>query len=435
MKKIIYWFRRDLRLEDNHGLFKALNSGFEVIPIFIFDKEILGYFNDPNDPRVTFIHERLTHINERLKEYGSCLETYYDNVLDAYKEIISKHKNIEAVYTNKDYEPRTRLRDEKVKDLLFSHEIGFESFKDHVIFEEKEIVKADGKPYTVYTPYKRRWLENLKESNYEAFKSEKHLDKLFKMKNKKIISLKEMGYQESTIKIPKAEIKKGKLKDYDKKRDFPSVDGTSLQGIHLRFGTISIRKYVREAMKINDTWLSELIWRDFFSQILFNFPHVATKEFKEKYSAIPWRDKKECSKEFEAWKEGKTGYPMVDAGMRELNATGHMHNRVRMVTASFLIKHLLIDWRLGERYFAKKLLDYDLASNNGNWQWAAGCGCDAAPYFRVFNPTSQMDKFDKNREYIKKWIPEFETDDYPEPIVEHKFARERVLKLFKDHLK
>ncbi len=434
MKKVIFWFRRDLRLNDNHGLFQALNNCENVIPIFIFDKDILGYFNDPKDARVSFIHDRLTSINEDLQSSNSALKTYCKKPLEAFKEIVEEF-DIDAVYCNKDYEPRSRHRDEKVKDFLFSKGVDFYSYKDHVIFEEMEITKADGGPYTVFTPYKNKWLENFQDSDCKSYKSEKLKDNFLKLKKENIISLKEMGYEKSSIEIPKAQIQKKKLSDYNEKRDFPAVDGTSLQGIHLRFGTISIREYIKKAKDINDTWLSELIWREFYSQILFNFPKAATSEFKEKYSAIPWKKKEDAKEDFEKWKNGMTGYPLVDAGMRELNETGHMHNRVRMVVASFLIKHLLIDWREGERYFANKLLDYDLASNNGNWQWAAGCGCDAAPYFRVFNPTSQLKKFDKELKYVKKWVPEVETDDYPEPMVDHKFARERVLEVYKESLK
>ncbi len=434
MKTVIMWFRRDLRLEDNHALFRALNSGANVIPIFIFDKNVLSLFKDKSDRRVNFIHQRLELLNKQLKNHGSSILTCFSTPQKAFQSLIEKY-DIDAVYCNEDYEPYARKRDNEVSDLLFKNEIDFHQFKDHLIFAKDEITKADGKPYTVYTPYKKKWLENFKEEQLKPFNSKKLFKNFKKLDSQEIIPLEKMKYKAIDFTFPDIQIDEKILKDYDKNRDFPSLSATSLQGLHLRFGTLSIRKYVEEARKINHTWLSELIWREFFSQIMYNFPKVIDHEFKDKYSEIPWRNEEEAGEDLSKWKEGKTGYPIVDAGMRELKETGHMHNRVRMVTASFLIKHLLIDWRIGEKHFADLLLDFDLASNNGNWQWAAGCGCDAAPYFRVFNPTAQQEKFDKNFEYIKKWVPEFGTDKYPEPMVDHKEARERCLATYKENLK
>ncbi|WP_094742611.1 deoxyribodipyrimidine photo-lyase [Bacteriovorax sp. Seq25_V] len=430
MNKAIFWFRRDLRLKDNRGLFEALKSGNKVIPIFIFDKNILKNFSDPKDKRVSFIHHRLSTLHQELKEYGANLRVFYSTPSQVFQDLI-KTEEFDAVYTNRDYEPSAIKRDHEISDLLFRHRISFHTFKDHVIFEGDEILKNDRTPYTVYTPYKNKWLQNLTAKDTASFLSEKALDNLHKEKASKIISLTDMGYEDVGEIFPKAQIEKVKLKDYHNTRDIPAIDGTSLQGIHLRFGTISIREYVREAKKINETWLSELIWREFFSQILFNFPNVVNEEFKEKYRKIPWSHDQN---NFKRWCEGQTGFPIVDAGMRELNKTGHMHNRVRMITASFLVKDLQIDWRLGEKYFASKLLDFDLASNNGNWQWASSSGCDAAPYFRIFNPTTQMEKFDPELIYVKKWVPEFGTSDYVKPMVDHKVAREKTLALYKENL-
>lgn len=432
MKKAIFWFRRDLRVKDNKGLFEALSSGHKIIPVFIFDKNILKFFSDPKDLRVKFIYQQLSSLKKSLNEAGGDLRVYYSTPNEVFEKIVTEEKDIEAVFCNRDYEPSTIKRDQLVQDLLFKHRISFHTFKDHLIFEGNDILKADGKPYTVFTPYKNKWLAAFTPKDCAHFQSEKLLINLYAQKASKMPKLSEMGYDEKNdFEFPKPQILKELLSDYDKNRDFPYLNATSLQGIHLRFGTISIREYVKEAKKINDTWLSELIWREFFSQILFHFPQVVTMEFKEKYRNIKWRKDK---KSFQAWADGMTGFPIVDAGMRELNATGHMHNRVRMITASFLIKDLQMDWRMGEQYFAQKLLDYDLASNNGNWQWASSSGCDAAPYFRIFNPYSQQEKFDPDEIYIKKWVPEYNTISYPKPIVDHKVAREETLKMYKESL-
>ncbi len=433
----IFWFRRDLRLHDNHGLYRALAEAGDVLPLFIFDKEILDGLSD-DDPRVTFIHHTLTQIKATLNSLGSDLIVEFGTPLDVWTSLLKKY-NIKAAYTNHDYEPYAKSRDESIADLLRSHEIHLNTYKDHVIWEKEEVLSKAGTVYTVFTPYKRRWLELWHEHYVKSapksgtyFPSEKHESAFAKMRKSRMISLGEMSFVASQLSIPSATVAQGVIKNYGERRNFPGLDdSTSKLGIHFRFGTISIRQKAFKAMRLSDVFLSELIWRDFYAQILANFPHVVGEAFRAKYDRIPWRENEE---EFQLWCEGKTGYPIVDAGMRELNATGYMHNRVRMITASFLTKHLLMDWRRGEAYFATKLLDFDLASNNGGWQWASGSGTDAAPYFRIFNPTSQMDKFDKERTYIMKWVPEYETDDYPPPIVDHKFARERCLTTYKTAL-
>lgn len=428
-KVSIFWFRRDLRLEDNVGLHHALESGFPVLPIFIFDADILDKLEDKKDKRVDYIHQALEQINSELKEHQSTLISYHGKPFDIFKSL-SEEYDIQCVFCNRDYEPQAIKRDKELYDYFQAQEIPFKAYKDQVIFDKNEIVKNDGLPYTVYTPFSKKWKENLTPDHYKLVKLK--FEQLFPQKFHKIKTLKEIGFEktEMNFEIPKLDPKI--IDEYDKYRDFPAMQHTTQLGIALRFGTISIRKCVAFALKHNQTWLSELIWREFFMQILYHFPKVVHHSFKEKYDAIQWRNNE---KEFQSWCEGKTGYPIVDAGMRQLNETGYMHNRVRMIVASFLCKHLLIDWRWGEAYFAVKLNDYDLSANNGNWQWAAGCGCDAAPYFRVFNPTTQTEKFDKELVYIRKWVAEFDSGNYPAPIVEHKFARERVLAEYSRALK
>jgi deoxyribodipyrimidine photo-lyase len=422
----IFWFRRDLRLADNVGFYQALRRELPVLPLFIFDRNILGLLHDKRDPRVTFIHKTLTLMNEELKNLNTRIEVKFGNPEDIFKKLTETF-NIDTVFTNHDYENYALNRDKKIEDLLAKENICFKAYKDQVIFEKDQILNNHGAPYTVYTPYSKRWREKLTTSDIAPHPSEKLLEKLLKLHPEEIPTLTEIGFSRSEIPIPLNEIRPDVISKYDEKRNFPGVEGTSKLGIHLRFGTVSIRQAVREAIELNDVWLSELIWREFFMMILWHFPHVVNQPFKEKYEAIPWSDNQ---KYFERWCQGETGYPIVDAGMRELNHTGYMHNRVRMITAGFLTKHLLIDWRMGEKYFARKLLDYELASNNGNWQWAAGCGVDAAPYFRIFNPYTQTEKFDPDHDYIKRWVPEYLSDTYPGPMVEHKFARERALHVY-----
>lgn len=428
----IFWFRRDLRLNDNAGLYQALSSGKKILPIFIFDTDILGKLEDKKDKRVTFIYKAIKEISEKLSSLKSTIEVRYGKPLEIFKQLI-KDYDIDSVYTNHDYEPYAIKRDGEIKTLLSSSKISFHTFKDQVIFENLEIKKDDGTPYTVFTPYSKKWKATLKESDYQSWTTEDKFDHLIILKPVKLISLKEMGFEEVDMEFPSIEVKSELIKKYQHQRDFPAVGGTSKMGVHLRFGTVSIRELVRRSMKLSETYLNELIWRDFYQMILANFPRVGKGlTFKPEYEAIKWRNNE---KEFERWCAGETGYPIVDAGIRELNETGFMHNRVRMIVASFLTKHLLIDWKWGEAYFADKLLDFDFASNNGGWQWAAGTGCDAAPYFRVFNPYLQTKKFDPDLKYIRKWIPELETMNYPAPIVEHEFARKRVLEVYSKALK
>lgn len=426
----IYWFRRDLRLEDNVALFHALQSGNPILPIFIFDSNILDKL-EKNDARVSFIHQTLNSINKRLQAYGSHLL-----VLSGQPELILKNLikeyHIESVITNHDYEPFAIHRDQTIAKLLANDNIVFKSYKDQVIFEKNEVVKNDDKPYTVYTPYLRKWMTQFELSVIDVFESEKYIANFFKVPAQDILSLEEIGFRKSLIGIPAYQLKPEIIEAYEQTRNFPFIEGTSLIGPYLRFGLIGIRKLVLMVKNYNPTYLKELIWREFFMQVLFHFPKVVQHSFKPKYDRIEWINNET---QFQQWCEGKTGYPIVDAGMRQLNQTGFMHNRVRMVTASFLCKHLLIDWRWGEAYFANKLLDFELSSNNGNWQWVAGSGCDAAPYFRIFNPMEQQKKFDKDFMYIRKWVPEYGTSAYPKPIIEHKFARERAIKTYKEALR
>lgn len=430
-KVAIFWFRRDLRLHDNAGLYYALRSGYPVVPLFIFDRNILDDLEDKKDARLTFIYDAVAQIREKLKDRQADILVKYDFPVKAWKKLVEDY-DIAEVYTNTDYEPYATKRDTEVFHILKEKDIAFKTCKDQVIFEKQEIVSSQGSPYTVFTPYSRVWKEKSNDFYLSSYPTEKYFRHFYKWQGADIPSLKEMGFERVDYDFPSDEVSADLLKNYAKERDFPAREATSRIGIHLRFGTVSIRELAREARQHSDTFLNELIWRDFYQQILSNFPHVGQGEaFRKAYDFIKWRYDKE---DFKKWCEGKTGYPLVDAGMRQLNAIGFMHNRVRMVTASFLSKHLLINWRLGEAYFAQKLLDYDLAANNGGWQWAAGSGTDAAPYFRIFNPASQAEKFDPKMEYIKKWVPEFGTDDYPEPMVDHKMARERCLKAYKEAL-
>lgn len=426
-KIVIFWHRRDLRIEDNTGLYYALNSGYQFLPVFIFDTDILDKLEDKDDARVTFIHERVCQLCEL---YGKSMRVEIGKPLDVFKRLFEELP-IAAIYTNRDYEPYATARDLEVSKLAANYDIEFLDFKDHVIFEKGEILTDAGDPYKVFTPYKRRWLAKFEGLKLMPFDSSKIGNKLAKNYQYKMPELSDIGFKRSDIVLPNAKFDNETIKSYAKQRDYPAVDGTTRLGIHLRHGTISIRKAVKVATSLSEIWLSELIWREFYMMIMAEFPHVVNNAFKPQYDHIPWSNDEEA---FLKWCNGETGYPIVDAGMRELNKTGYMHNRVRMITASFLTKHLLIDWRWGEAYFARKLLDFELASNNGGWQWAAGTGTDAQPYFRVFNPTSQMEKFDPDMKYIKKWVPEFGTKDYPKPIVDHKFARERAIQTYKEAL-
>lgn len=430
-KVSIFWYRRDLRLDDNAGLYYALKSTYPVLALFIFDSEILDKLDNKYDARVEFIHKALQDLHAQLSALGSSIVVKYGSPVEVWKELTEEY-DIAEVYTNHDYEKYAIDRDKQVGALLNSKAIGFYTFKDQVIFEKNEVLSGTNTPYTVFTPYSRKWKEKLNDFYVKSYPTESYLTHLLKTESLPIPDLKEIGFFETGSVFPQKIIDEKLISEYTEQRNIPSVRGTSRLSVHLRFGTISIRKLVQRALSLNQTWLNELIWRDFYMSILYHFPHVNNGEaFRREYDSIDWRNN---DTEFKAWCEGKTGYPIVDAGMRELNETGFMHNRVRMITASFLVKHLLIDWRWGEAYFAAKLLDYDFAANNGGWQWAAGSGCDAAPYFRIFNPTTQTQKFDPDLKYIKKWVPELSNFDYPEPIVEHTFARERVLNAYKKAL-
>lgn len=429
-KVTIFWFRRDLRLDDNVGFLEALKGDYPVLPIFIFDKEILDKLPE-DDARVTFIYNELQKMRDTLQaEHDSSLAMFYSTPEQIFKELIADY-DVQAVITNRDYEPYALERDKKIASLLEENDISFTTFKDQVIFEKDEIVKGDGDPYVVYTPFKNKWKATFDEDkDLIIHYTSQYLDNLIDHSRLPNVTLADMGFKKSSIEVPDYDVTPTLIENYEDTRNFPAQDGTSRLGPHLRFGTVSVRKMVKKAIaQTNEVFWSELIWREFFMQILYHFPHTKDKAFRSKYDRIDWRNNEE---EFEKWKNGQTGYALVDAGMRELNATGYMHNRVRMLTASFLCKHLLIDWRWGETYFAEKLLDYDMSSNVGNWQWAAGSGVDAAPYFRIFNPMTQVDKFDKQKEYINKWVPELQELSYPDKMVDHKEARERCLKTYKE---
>ncbi len=429
--KSIFWHRRDLRIDDNSGLYKALKKSTTVIPIFIFDTTILNKL-EKHDQRVLFIYEEIKRLKHQYQLVGSDLEVFYGNPIDIITEISIKY-DVKSVFTNRDYEPYALERDSIIFNKLAEKGVSFVGSKDHVVFEKSEIMKSDGTPYTIFTPYSRKWKEKLNEFYLSSYPSSEYINKTIKVDNpSKLISLIEMGFDNVILNdFPNRIAPISIIKSYEETRDIPSILGTTRLSIHLRFGTISIRELANISFQTNEKYLNELIWRDFYQMIIFHFPLSVNNSFKKKYDQIKWVNNED---EFQKWCDGKTGYPIVDAGMRELSQTGFMHNRVRMIVASFLTKHLLIDWRWGEAYFATKLLDYELASNVGGWQWAASSGCDSVPYFRVFNPTLQQAKFDKNLLYIKKWIPEFETSDYPKPIVDHVFARERVLTEFKKAL-
>ncbi|SEP90355.1 cryptochrome/photolyase family protein [Neolewinella agarilytica] len=442
-RPIIFWHRRDLRLEDNAGLYRAQKAGGPVMPIFIFDREILDKLPEKKDARVEFIHQSVTELAAAYQEHGSDLRVFYGHPKKVWKAIIEEYQP-GAVYTNRDYEPYAKVRDLAVKDLLEEAGASFHDFKDHIIFESDEVQKNDGGPYTVFTPYWRKW-RTILDSRMSQFEGEelsyylkpypntKYTDRLLAGKSDRPVpSLAEMGFAPAGIDIPPTEVSRKLIRTYDETRNFPGIEGTSRLGIHFRHGTISIREKARRAMDLNETFLKELVWRDFYSNIIQSFPRVVDAPFKKDYENIPWENNEA---DFKAWCAGKTGVPIVDAGMRQLNESGWMHNRVRMIVASYLTKHLLIDWRWGEGYFADKLLDYELASNNGGWQWAAGCGTDAQPYFRIFNYDSQQKKFDADYTYVKQWVPEYGTPDYPkEPLVEHKWGRERALRVYKEAL-
>ena len=428
----IFWFRRDLRLEDNAGLYHALKGGTPVLPLFIFDTNILDLLDNKKDRRVEFIYNTLIEIQEQLSQFHSTLIVRHGRPPEVFRQLLDEYE-VKAVYANTDYEPYATERDAEIDRLLNSRHLPFRRYKDQVVFEKNEVVKEDGTPYTIFTPYSRKWKSLLNTFFLSSYPAKKYFSHFLSHKPIAIPPLRSIGFEATGEPFPAKRIGSHLLAGYERQRDFPGVHGTTHLGMHLRFGTISIRKLARKASELSDTFLNELIWREFYQTILWHFPEVGKgKAFRPAFDHIQWRNDE---KEFEKWCNGETGYPLVDAGMRELNSTGFMHNRVRMVVASFLAKHLLIDWRWGEAYFAERLLDFDLAANNGNWQWAAGCGCDAAPYFRVFNPTLQAKKFDPDLRYIRRWVPEWEELSYPPPMVDHEMARERAIKAYNKAVK
>ncbi|MEL7587403.1 MAG: deoxyribodipyrimidine photo-lyase [Prolixibacteraceae bacterium] len=423
----IFWFRRDLRVSDNRGLYEALMAGKPVLPVFVFDSAILSDLED-NDSRLTFILREVQKLQDLFEQYGSSFWIYHGTPLDAFKRIDAEYE-VDTVFANQDYEPYAVERDRQVGDFLRSVGTGFSLFKDHVVFHQDDILNESGKPYTVFTPYSKKWKVRLSDHDLQEYPSEKHLDELLKLDPLRKYHHPDLGFRPGNFSVPPPLIDPDVLAHYHERRDYPAEEGTTRLGIHLRFGTLSIRRLTAMALVYPDAFLNELIWRNFYIDILWHFPYVQNRSFNPVYDRIHWLN---SEKDFSRWREGTTGYPMVDAGMRQLNLTGYMHNRVRMITAGFLCKHLLIDWRWGEAYFADKLLDYELASNNGGWQWAAGCGCDAAPYFRIFNPFLQQQTFDPKQVYIRKWLPEFGTADYPRPMIDHKTARNRALQVYRE---
>ncbi|MBN1338752.1 MAG: deoxyribodipyrimidine photo-lyase [Bacteroidales bacterium] len=427
----IFWFRRDLRLEDNCGLFHALSDGKPVLPVFIFDTNILKQLSDKADRRVNFIYEHIEKLHKKIALYGGSLMVRHGDPFTVFSQLMSEWP-VAGVFTNTDYEPFATERDNRIRELLKQKNAGLHSFKDQVMFEKKEVVKDNGEPYTVFTPYMRRWKQVFSEKEMVCFPSEKKKGGFYQEKKIPLPPLSVLGFERKVYDYPSSTPDPEIIQNYHLTRDMPWQEGTSRLGVHLRFGTISIRKIIQLAAAMNETFLNELIWREFYMMILWNFPHVSRQAFKTVYDRIVWRNN---TSEFQAWCNGETGYPMVDAGMKQLNASGYMHNRVRMITAAFLSKHLLTDWRWGEAYFAEKLLDYELSSNNGGWQWAAGTGCDAAPYFRIFNPTLQQKKFDPEMRYIRNWLQNYGSPAYPKPIVEHAFARKHAIMAFSEAIK
>jgi len=423
----VFWFRRDLRITDNPGFYRALTSGKPVLPVFIFDTGILSDLED-DDSRVTFILKQVQMLHDLFEENGSSFWIYHGKPLDAFK-LLNTEYTIDTVFANQDYEPDAVSRDNGISVFLASGGSRLQLCKDHVIFHQDDVLNGQKKPYTIFTPYSKKWKEKLTDDDLQPYPSEKYLSNLLRMEPLKKYHHADLGFRPGRFPVPGLTIDTVLIAEYGEKRDFPALDATSRLGVHLRFGTVSIRQVTTIARKHSASFLNELIWRNFYIDMLWHFPRVVRGAFKPAYDRIQWQN---SEKDFARWCEGTTGYPMVDAGMRQLNQTGYMHNRLRMITAGFLCKHLLIDWRWGEAYFADKLLDYELASNNGGWQWAAGSGCDASPYFRVFNPTLQLEKFDPDKAFVRKWVPEYDTTDYPAPVVDHKMARSRAIRVYRE---
>lgn len=425
----VVWLRRNLRIEDNPIIQKAAKDDLPILLLFIFDKNILSKLAK-DDARVDFIHRTLEKLRTQLQSYKAsilCVHGFPDEII---RKLI-KSVRINAIFHAEDFEPAAKLRDDKIKEIAQESGIAVYTALDHVIFHPSSVLNKQGRPYLVYTPYYRAWKE----------KFVQNLDFLCQQKSNEfqgieadfdIPTLKEIGFAPTPIALPQATVDRTLMETYKERRDFPAQDAASRLGLHLRFGTISPLQLALEAAKTtDDTFLKQLIWREFFIQIMYHFPESMNAAFKPAYRNMPWRFDEG---QFDRWKAGQTGIPIVDAGMRELIATGTMHNRVRMIAASWLTKNLLIDWRLGERYFAEKLLDFELASNVGNWQWVAGTGVDAAPYFRIFNPHSQAKKFDPQGAYIRKWVPEFDSLTYTAPMIDYKASRERCLAFYKEHV-
>ncbi len=424
----VFWFRRDLRLEDNAGLWHALQDELPVLPLFVFDKNILDRLSDRSDRRLTFIYRALEAIQDALHPHGAAIRAEYGTPVQAFEKLFGEFE-VHSVYVNRDYEPYARDRDAAIRGFCKKQGVALRDFKDQVIFEKDEVLKPDGTPYTVFTPYGNRWKARLSPGDLEPYNSMGRPGDFYKCAYR-LPALPDLGFMENDSCLPTIRIDKTSIREYHRHRDFPARDRTTYAGTHLRFGTVSIRALVKKA-RVNEKYLNELIWREFFMQVLWHFPHVANGPFRKQYESIPWR---QDERSFEKWQCGETGYPIVDAGMRELAETGFMHNRVRMITANFLCKLLLVNWQWGEAWFAEKLTDFELSSNNGNWQWSAGCGCDAAPYFRIFNPQLQAQKFDPDGEYVARWIPDYAPDRYVEPVVDYRMARQRALDIYKEAL-
>lgn len=429
---VLFWFRRDLRLDDNIGLEAALASGWPVVPVFVYDTDLLSKLEEAADRRVDWLHQCLSVLQTAFVDIGTSLVVYNGRVNEAFEGWLSRF-DVKAVYTNRDYEPAALRRDEAVRQLLLAAGVPLHTFKDQVVAEPHEVLKVDGSPYTVFTPYAKAWKTVVaritsERSRKASLTPTEWMTGFCPLAPETLPSLEALGFKPTGVVYAPPVIDEARIAAYHQWRDMPSVEGTTRLGVHLRFGTVSVRRLVGLALRLNETWLNELIWREFFMSILYHFPKVEHGAFKPAYDAIAWCDDEAA---FQRWCEGRTGFPLVDAGMRELNATGWMHNRVRMVVAGFLVKDLLIDWRWGETYFGNRLMDFDLAANNGNWQWAAGTGCDAVPYFRVFNPEQQRLRWDPQGLYVKRWVPEWGTSDYPAPMVDHAQARERALQVYK----
>lgn len=467
MPTALMWFRRDLRLHDNTAFSRALTDCDRVYCTFIFDREILDKIENRNDRRVTFIHQCIHDMQKKLKKKGASIIVRIANAREEIP-ILARELKVDRVYANHDYEPCRIERDIAVRKALAGDGRELLTFKDHIVFEKNEIVNQSGLPFKVYTPYNKAWRAELRDEHISEMPCKRHFKKLAGPPsgvNSHAWSFDDIGFAESRN-LWKGGTREARtmfdefltrIAEYRENRNFPTTQGVSRLSVHLRFGTVSIRELIREAMQIDGvgakTWIDELIWREFYNMILHHFPHSQSRAFQSIYDDLPWRRDK---RQFAAWCEGRTGYPIVDAAMRELNTTGYMHNRARMIVASFLTKDLFIDWRWGERYFARQLLDYDLSQNLGGWQWSASIGTDAQPYFRVFNPILQSKRFDPEGDYIRKFIPELSKyptseihapwelpslsqaqcgcmigKDYPEPIVQHDEARKEVVSIFK----